>query len=104
MSGWSDSDRRQRLPPDWPKRRGRILKRDNHSCQTIMDDGTKCLDYAGEVDHKTPGDDHEDYNLEAICTWHHKRKSSQEGAAANNIARARIRRSFRRTETHPGLL
>lgn len=104
MPGWSSSDRSSRLPPDWPKRRLRVLKRDNWQCRSKMDSGETCLDYANEVDHVNPGDNHEESNLAAICNWHHKLKSSQEGAAANNIRRARIRKSFRREEAHPGLL
>lgn len=104
MPGWSNSDRRERLPADWPRRRHRILKRDNWQCQTVMDSGETCGDYATEVDHKQAGDDHEDYNLEAICTWHHARKSSSEGGEAQAKERRRIARSYRRQEKHPGLV
>ena len=104
MPGWQGSDRRDRLPPDWEKRRKRVLKRDNHECQVRMDNGTVCGDLATEVDHKRAGDNHEDWNLQAICSWHHKRKSSGEGGSALAAKRKQIDQRFRRTEDHPGLL
>ena len=94
------SDRAQRLPSDWQRRRLRILRRDRYSCQARMSDGSKCLAPANQVDHKIPGDDHSEANLEALCTWHHARKSSAEGAAAR---RRRPSRYLPR-ESHPGLL
>lgn len=103
MPGWQNSDRRQRLPADWPKRRNRILLRDRHQCQTKLEDDTRCGEYATEVDHKEPSGSDEDWNLEAICSWHHGKKSSSEGGEAQAKERRRINRSFRRTEKHPGL-
>lgn len=104
MPQWSNSTRRDRLPPDWQKIRRRILKRDGFQCQSVKADGSLCLEVANEVDHKEAGDDHSDANLEAICTWHHRKKSSREGAAAANRQRRANRSKFRRTEEHPGLL
>ena len=104
MPKWQSSTRRDRLPADWTKRRKRILKRDQHACQTPDSLGEKCREPATEVDHIRPGDDHGDHNLEAICTWHHKAKSSSEGGAARAKAQAKIDQSYRRTEEHPGLL
>ena len=105
MTQWQTSTRRVRLPSNWSSEiRPRILRRDKRQCQAVLDDGTLCLDYANEVDHIKPGDDHSDSNLRAICRWHHKFKSSQEGGQAAARARARIRKSFRRSESHPGLV
>lgn len=104
MPQWSSSTRRDRLPADWPTIRKRILKRDRELCQVRMDNGEKCLDLSNEVDHIRSGDDHSEENLQTICRWHHKRKSSTEGAEALHRQRRKVRGSFRRDESHPGLL
>lgn len=104
MSAWQGSTRRHRLPPDWPKIRKRILRRDGHVCQTRDDRYRICGRPATEVDHKRPGDDHSDGNLEAICEWHHARKSSREGNAAKAKNRREIASRFRTSENHPGIL
>lgn len=103
MPGWQNSNRRSRLPSDWSQIRSRILRRDQKQCQ-VIEDGRKCLDFANEVDHITAGDNHEDWNLQAICSWHHKAKSSGEGGLAAQAKRKQIRNRYRRTEQHPGLL
>ncbi|MEU9126596.1 hypothetical protein AB0D08_00515 [Kitasatospora sp. NPDC048540] len=56
------------------------------------------------MDHIVPGDDHREANLRSLCGWHHRAKSSREGAVAKAAARRRQDRKFRRTEGHPGLL
>lgn len=104
MSQWQNSTRRQRLPSNWPQIRKRVLARDGKMCQVQMDDGTICLDDANEVDHIKAGDNHSDANLQAICRWHHKRKSSHEGGVAAQAKARRIRSSFKRVEDHPGLM
>lgn len=72
---WAGSTRRQRLPPDWPQIRRRILERDP-VC-------TKCWQQPStEADHIVNGDDHSDANLRGICTPCHRRKSALEGVEA----------------------
>ena len=66
-----------------------------------MLDGEPCGDLATEVDHVRAGDDHNDYNLQALCGYHHRRKSAQEGKAASEAKRAEIGSRFRRGEAHP---
>lgn len=104
MPGWSGSNRRQRLPADWPKIRKRILKRDGHTCTHSDDDGIRCAELATDVDHVRPGDDHRDENLTSLCDYHHKKKSGAEGARAAAAKRQRMDNRYRRSETHPGLL
>ncbi|MGZ2360741.1 HNH endonuclease [Streptomyces sp. 372A] len=104
MPYWSSSDRRSRLPKDWPQIRVRILRRDGHRCTARNDYGARCAEPATDVDHILPGDDHRESNLQSLCGWHHRVKSSQEGAAAQAAIRRRHNRRFRRTEEHPGLL
>lgn len=98
MPGWQNSDRRSRLPRDWPVRRRRILARDGGMCTwTREDTGRRCGHPATDVDHVEPGDDHRDSNLTSLCGWHHKRKSSSEGGAAN------ARRHQAPARKHPGI-
>lgn len=104
MPGWQNSDRRSRLPADWPKRRRRVLIRDGHRCTHRSADGVRCSEPATDVDHIVPGDDHRESNLRSLCAGHHRAKSSAEGARAQAAQRRRIDKRFRRTEDHPGLL
>ncbi|ROR95503.1 hypothetical protein EDD28_0056 [Salana multivorans] len=101
---WSTSDRRSRLPAGWDSLRRTILRRDNHRCVWLDQNGQPCGEPATEVDHIRPGDDHSAENLRALCSWHHAKKSALEG----NRAKARLRREigarFRRQEIHPGLM
>ncbi|MEV6526876.1 HNH endonuclease [Longispora sp. NPDC051575] len=100
MTGrWAGSDRRQRLPRDWPARRARILARDGWRCTAVTQFDERCDAAADEVDHIRPGDDHRDHNLAALCTWHHAKKSAREGALAAYLARPPRRRP---PERHPG--
>ncbi|MFF7254805.1 HNH endonuclease [Streptomyces microflavus] len=103
MPNWSGSDRRERLPADWPRIRIRILRRDGHRCTHRDQYGERCEELATDVDHIVPGDDHRETNLRALCGFHHRAKSSREGAYALAAQRRRIDRRFRRTEAHPGL-
>lgn len=96
-AAWQGSTRRSRLPHDWATRRVRVLRRDGYKCQARNAMGTPCLAPAGEVDHITPGDDHDLENLQAMCKRCHARKSSAEGNAARP-------KRLRVPEAHPGLL
>jgi 5-methylcytosine-specific restriction endonuclease McrA len=98
---WETSTRRQRLPRNWKSLRTSVLIRDRRLCQVLSDDtGFICGQPATEVDHITAGDDHSLSNLQAICTWHHRRKSSAEG----NAAKVKWESRYRRPESHPGSL
>lgn len=101
---WDTSNRRDRLPPDWEKRRKFVLRRDNNQCQHRDDYGRQCGEHANQVDHIIPNDDHSYTNLRALCEYHHSKKSSYEGGAAKAAARRRIANRFKRVESHPGLL
>lgn len=104
MAGqWQGSDRRDRLPPDWQKRRADVMRRAGRKCEHEYR-GERCSWKATDVDHVVPGDDHELDNLQALCSWHHARKSSREGNAAKAVKRQATAQKFSRTEDHPGLL
>jgi 5-methylcytosine-specific restriction endonuclease McrA len=93
---WSSSDRRSRLPADWPRRRAAILRRDGWLCQIA---GDHCTRFATEVDHIQPSDDHRLDNLQAVCGRCHAEKTAGEAKAAQAVTRARGRRP---AEPHPG--
>lgn len=96
---WQGSTRRSRLPADWARIRRRIIRRDK-VCVWAMSDGTQCGATGTDVDHITPGDDHRDDNLQLLCTWHHRRKSAQEGGTAAGLTRVRTGRP---KPAHPAL-
>lgn len=101
MSGnWASSNRRGRLPANWPRIRKQVLTRDRHQCQARNEDGTPCSLPATDVDHIQPGDDHSLTNLQSLCAWHHKRKTAAEAAAA----RPQYAPRKRPAEKHPGAL
>lgn len=98
--GWVASTRRARLPADWASVIvPRILARDGHQCRAPLADDTRCTEVATDVDHVVPGDDHRDENLQALCWWHHRRKSAAEG----NAARPAPPTNRRPAEQHPGV-
>jgi 5-methylcytosine-specific restriction endonuclease McrA len=67
-----------------------------------MRDGSRCPATTDlEVDHIGDPLDHDDANLQVLCTWHHKRKTADESGAARR-ARPRERRA-RPAERHPGI-
>lgn len=93
--------RRLELPANWRQIRTQILERDNHQCVAITRDGDRCTEPATEVDHIRRGNDHTPDNLQALCGWHHKRKTQAEAReAAANVPRITTRRP---DEKHPGL-
>lgn len=93
------SARSVRLPDDWPIRRLRVLRRDGYACMAILEEsGARCAAPARDVDHVVRGDDHSLENLQALCAWHHARKSAREGVEARKPREGR----YRRPERHPG--
>jgi 5-methylcytosine-specific restriction endonuclease McrA len=95
-----DSSRRRPDPRGWQALRALVFERDLNRCQEHMRDGTPCTDRGTEVDHIIPlsaGGTDDLENLRLLCTWHHARKSSREGAAARKPISERKPR-----EAHPG--
>lgn len=98
---WTGSTRRVTLPPDWPRIRNSVLKRDGRRCRI---NGPMCIGMASEVDHAGSRDDHRPESLRAACRpCHLSRSSGQGGAAAGRAARARAALKQRPQEGHPGL-
>ncbi|MFE3657265.1 HNH endonuclease [Streptomyces sp. NPDC059165] len=99
--GWVDSNRRAELPADWYTTiRPHILQRDEHRCRW-RESGRACGRPANQVDHIGDRHDHRPENLQALCEWHHDRKTSRQGNLSPN--RAKITEA-RTRERHPGLM
>ncbi|RCV53481.1 HNH endonuclease [Marinitenerispora sediminis] len=99
MTAWAGSDRRRRLPANWPALRRLVLERDGHRC-TWTEHGQRCPQPATDVDHIWPGDDHSPANLRSLCRGHHQAKSSAEGGRAASAKRPKRNRE---PEPHPGV-
>ncbi|MFF2123712.1 HNH endonuclease [Kitasatospora sp. NPDC058184] len=96
---WTNSNRLERLPRDWQTRRLSVLRRAGYQCEHIRHDTEqRCTELATDVDHIQRGDDHELSNLQALCRWHHGKKSAEEGSTARRKPRARRERD---PEVHP---
>lgn len=96
---WSTSDRRHRLPHDWPKLRAQTRKRADGRCEWVLDSGARCPTPGTDCDHVTPGDDHSLSNLQWLCYPHHKVKTQQDNAEAQAVRQALRARP---TQPHPG--
>jgi len=99
--GWADSDRKSRLPADWPLLRQVVIERAGGRCEARKKDGRRCWDRGTDVDHIIAGDDHRLEALQLLCAWHHAKKSSAEGNAAQAALRAMLKHPV---ERHPGLI
>lgn len=69
---WSDG-----YPPDWRDRRQKVLRRDNHRCQSCGDKFVPENDVRLDVDHEIPksdGGSHSLDNLQALCRQCHAAK------------------------------
>lgn len=94
--GWESSDRRDRLPVGWARRRAQVLRDCGHVCEYAG-----CQERATEVDHIVRNSDDSRRNLQGLCREHHARKSSFEG----NLEQARRRAlRVRPVGRHPGSL
>lgn len=100
---WESSNRRERLPANWHKLRGRVIRRAGGRCQAVlMDTGQRCGETGRDVDHITPGDNHSLNNLQLLCRWHHTRKTQAEAAQAQGPRlRTKIDRSDREAPPSP---
>lgn len=93
---WSTSDRRSRLPSDWPKRRQQVKRRARGLCEAEQHE-PDCNGIGTECDHIVNNDDHSLSNLQWLSTPCHKAKTQRESRAWRQ-PKARPR------PAHPGLL
>ena len=90
---WATSDRRDRLPDDWPKRVALVKRRAHGRCEETHH-AAGCDGRGRDVDHKVQGDDHSLDNLQLLSTACHARKTR-----LDNGYRASVKAP---TERHPG--
>ncbi|GAA4123297.1 hypothetical protein GCM10022215_29860 [Nocardioides fonticola] len=102
---WSSSDRRSRLPSDWPKRVAATRRRAGGRCEGISLAGEPrwhvehCPGPGSDCDHDQRGDDHRLGNLRWLSAECHARKTQHEAQAAAAARRAALRLP---REDHPG--
>lgn len=92
---WGNSTRSATLPPDWPCRRKRVLRRDKGLCQ-IRYPGY-CTVKATQVDHVGHRMDHSMANLQGACAECNQRKNVLTRARTPGVSEKR------KPERHPGL-
>ena len=95
---WSTSDRKDRLPDNWPQIRATVKARAKGKCEANPH-AKGCGGWGRDADHKTPGDDHRLENLQWLSGPCHRAKTNQETAARN---RERKAARIRPREQHPG--
>ena len=82
--GWEGSDRRARLPRDWPVRVRQTKARAGGRCEGISLDGEprwhvdECSGIGSDCDHDKRGDDHSLTNLRWLSHECHKHKTQHE--------------------------
>lgn len=96
---WHTSDRRTRLPSNWPQLRRDTERRAGGRCEWVLPDGTRCTTRGTDCDHIIPGDDHSPANLQWLCGPHHQVKTAQDNRDALALRQALRPRP---TDTHPG--
>ena len=95
---WSTSNRRERLPDNWPAIRRAVKSRAKGRCEATTH-AKGCGGWGTDADHITPGDDHTLDNLQWLSGACHRAKTAAETTARNH---ARTEARTRPTEQHPG--
>lgn len=95
---WTTSDRRFRLPRNWPELKRKVKHRARGLCEAERHH-PDCDGIGTDCDHVVQGDDHSLTNLQWLSAPCHRAKTNDENAARNR-ANAALRR--RPTEQHPG--
>lgn len=88
---WAGSNRRSRLPVNWPSIRADVLDEEPFCRLCGIGPSVVC-------DHIIRGDDHSRANLQGICRPCDRIKSAREGGTAPHKRRSRLRPA----EPHPG--
>lgn len=96
---WSTSDRRYRLPRNWPDIKRQVKRRAHGLCEADQHQ-PNCDGIGTDCDHIIAGDNHSLDNLQWLSGPCHQAKTAAENAARNR-ANARMKR--RPSEQHPGL-
>lgn len=100
---WAGSDRRARLPDNWDELVAETRERAGGQCEAKVFASRggrfRCPHPGTDCDHIERGDDHRQENLQWLCEYHHRKKTSAEGLAARDAIKAK---GTRPPEQHPG--
>lgn len=113
MAGNYGSWRSSPLPSNWLALRRFVLARDMNACmwgklpgESESGEVGNCRNPGTEVDHMGGNANHDPAALRAICTYHHRKRTSAQANAARRAAlesRGGYFRSVRKPKPHPGL-
>jgi 5-methylcytosine-specific restriction protein A len=78
---WTSSNRRDRLPRDWHRRRAIAKREAGGICQAVTN-GVRCTALGTDCDHVDRHGGDEPTNLQWLCSAHHKVKTRAEAQAA----------------------
>ncbi|MFC8531923.1 HNH endonuclease [Nocardia sp. NPDC057227] len=98
---WGTASRARTSTAAHKSQRLRILRRDRYRCRLQLPG--RCIGKATTMDHAKPvhlGGTDDDANMQAACAPCHAKKSSDEGHAAQQAKRDRLKLP---TSPHPGL-
>lgn len=90
---WSTSDRRERLPANWPALVVKVKRRARGRCEATHH-APECKGRGRDVDHIKQGDDHSLANLQYLSGPCHDRKTRLDNGYTASVKA--------RTEQHPG--
>jgi 5-methylcytosine-specific restriction endonuclease McrA len=92
---WTSSDRRQRLPANWPALVAETKRIAKGRCQALAH-VTGCDGIGTDCDHIEQGDDHSQTNLQWLSRACHKAKTMSDNGYQPRLTRT--------PERHPGAL
>ena len=103
-SNWNKRNRPSRpLPADWIHRVIQVKNRAQFQCEHIMQHNLqRCPDAGTDVDHiieRSDGGSDDLDNLQLLCEWHHKQKTSRHAGMKSQ----RLRRAKNTPKKHPGI-
>lgn len=90
---WQTSDRRARLPKNWPTLRAKVKRRANGKCEAVAH-VPECNGIGTDCDHVKQGDDHSLDNLQWLSRPCHEAKTRLDNGL--------IRKRAIPPEQHPG--
>lgn len=102
--GWQGSTRKATLPANWGSLVRQIKVRAGGRCERVKtSSGRRCPNPGTDCDHivrPADGGSEDLLNLQLLCFFHHREKTSKEGQQARAESQARTQRD---KPKHPGL-
>lgn len=105
MAHWRGSDRKQRLPPNWPTLRRQAKERAGGICEMVAH-GYRCTEVGTDADHIEPSGSDDLSNIQWLCRKHHLQKTGRDSHHLRRkkikAAKARFEKRFGHQEVHSG--